>query len=365
MLITIAIFLEKIYNDKEDNGKEYKHCDVLSVINLRILVTGGLGYIGSHACVELIKKNDEVIIVDNLVNSKKDVLDKIEKITNVRPKLYIYDLQDKDKVEEIFANNKIDAVIHFAGLKAVGESVEKPIEYYSNNLMSTLNLLQVMKKYNVKKLIFSSSATIYGDQGVTEYKEEMGRGKTTNPYGTTKAMIEQILEDVYVSDKDWGIVILRYFNPVGAHESGLLGESPNGIPNNLMPYVMQVASGKREVLSIFGNDYPTKDGTGVRDFIHVVDLAKGHMKALEKLDQVGIFVYNLGTGNGYSVLDLVTTFEKVNHLKINYKIVERRPGDIAENFANPEKAKLELGWEAEKTLEDMCRDSWNFEKNNY
>ena len=333
---------------------------------MKILVTGGLGYIGSHTCVELIKQNYEVIIVDNCINSKKDVLDKIEKITNIRPKFYCYDLQDKNKVEEIFSNNHIDAVIHFAGLKAVGESVQKPILYYNNNLISTLNLLDVMKKYNVKKIIFSSSATIYGDQGVSEYKEEMGRGKTTNPYGTTKAMIEQILEDVYASDKEWGIVILRYFNPVGAHESGLLGESPNGIPNNLMPYVMQVASGKRDILSIFGNDYPTKDGTGVRDFIHVVDLAIGHVKSLEKINKEnsGTFIYNLGTGIGYSVLDLIKTFEKVNGLKINYKIVDRRPGDLAEYYANSLKAKKELNWVTQKTLEDMCRDSWNFEKNN-
>ena len=334
---------------------------------MKILVTGGLGYIGSHTCVELIKQNYEVIIVDNLINSKEEVLDKIEQITNVRPKLYKYDLQDKEKVEEIFKENQehqIDAVIHFAGLKAVGESVEKPTLYYSNNLISTLNLLEVMKKYNVKKFIFSSSATIYGDQGVPEYKEEMGRGKTASPYGTTKAMIEQILEDISISDKDFGVVILRYFNPVGAHESGLIGESPNGIPNNLMPYVMQVASGKRECLSIFGNDYPTKDGTGVRDFIHVVDLATGHVKALEKLnkEKSGTFIYNLGTGIGYSVLDLVTTFEKVNNLKINYKIVERRPGDLAEYYANSSKAREELGWIAKKTLEDMCRDSWNFER---
>lgn len=333
---------------------------------MKILVTGGLGYIGSHACVELIKKQYEVIIVDNLINSKEEVLDKIQMITNIRPKFYKYDLVDKKSIEKIFEENKIDAVIHFAGLKAVGESVEKPIDYYSNNLISTLNLLEVMKKYEVKKIIFSSSATIYGDKGVKEYKEEFGRGKTTNPYGTTKAMIEQILEDLYTSDKQWGISILRYFNPVGAHESGLIGESPNGIPNNLMPYVMQVASGKREVLNIFGNDYPTKDGTGIRDFIHVVDLAVGHVKALEKLNTAnkGLFIYNLGTGKGFSVLDLVTTFEKVNNLKINYKIVNRRPGDLAEYFANSEKAQKELGWIPEKTLEDMCRDSWNFEKNN-
>ena len=324
------------------------------------------GYIGSHTCVELIKKDYELIIVDNLVNSKEDVLDKIEKISGVKPKLYKYDLTKKNEVEEIFKENKIDAVIHFAGLKAVGESVANPLEYYRNNLISTINLLEVMKKYNVKSIVFSSSATIYGDPGTPKYVESMGRGKTTNPYGTTKAMIEQILEDLYKSDNEWSISILRYFNPIGAHESGLLGESPNGIPNNLMPYVMQVASGKREILSVFGNDYPTKDGTGVRDYIHVVDLAKGHVKALEKIAQsgAGTYIYNLGTGVGYSVLDLVTTFERVNNIKINYRIADRRPGDLAEYYADPTKAKEELCWATEKTLEDMCRDSWNFEKNN-
>ena len=333
---------------------------------MKILVTGGLGYIGSHTCVELIKQKHEVVIVDDLSNSKEDVINKIETITNIRPKLYKYNITEKEKLEEIFKENEIDAVIHFAGFKAVGESVEMPIKYYSNNLISTLNLLEIMKKYNVKKIVFSSSATIYGNPGVSKYKEEMGRGKTTNPYGTTKSMIEQILEDVYISDNSWSISILRYFNPVGAHESGLLGESPNGIPNNLMPYVMQVASGKREVLSIFGNDYPTKDGTGVRDFIHVVDLAIGHVKALEKLEVSGkgTYIYNLGTGAGYSVLDLVNTFEKVNNLKINYKFVDRRPGDLPEYFADATKAKEELNWVAEKTLDDMCKDSWNFEKNN-
>lgn len=333
---------------------------------MNILVTGGLGYIGSHTCVELLEKKYDVIIADDLSNSNLGVLDKIEKITGIRPKFYQYDLTKIENVENIFAENTIDTVIHFAGFKAVGESVRKPVEYYSNNLISTLNLLTIMKKYNVKKIVFSSSATIYGNPGVPKYKEEMGRGKTTNPYGTTKSMIEQILEDLYASDKEWSIALLRYFNPIGAHESGLLGEVPNGIPNNLMPYIMQVASGKREMLSVFGNDYPTKDGTGVRDYIHVVDLAKGHVKTLDKISKSGpgTYIYNLGTGIGYSVLDLVKTFEKVNSLKINYKIVERRDGDIAECYADPSKAKEELGWVAEKTLEDMCRDSWNFEKNN-
>ncbi len=330
---------------------------------MRILVTGGLGFIGSHTCVELIDKGHEVIIVDNLYNSKEDVAEKIEKISNAKIKLYKYDLLEKEKIEEIFESNQIDAVIHFAGYKAVGESVKKPLMYYSNNLGSTINLLEVMQKYNVKKLVFSSSATVYGDPGCPKYVEEMGRGKTTNPYGTTKAMIEKILEDLYASDNSWDISILRYFNPVGAHESGLIGEEPNGIPNNLMPYVMKVASGKLEILSIFGNDYPTVDGTGVRDYIHVVDLAKGHVCALDKMKK-GLNIYNLGSGKGVSVMELVTTFEKVNNLKVNYKIVERRAGDLAEYYADPTKALNELEWKTEKTLEDICRDSWKYEKNN-
>ena len=330
---------------------------------MRILVTGGLGFIGSHTVVELAKKNHEVIIVDNLYNSKEEVIEKLEKITGKNFKLYKYDLLEKEKLEEIFEENEIDAVIHFAGYKAVGESVKKPLMYYSNNLQSTINLLEVMQKHNVKKMVFSSSATVYGDPGKPKYVEEMGRGETTNPYGTTKAMIEKILEDLYASDNSWDISILRYFNPVGAHESGLIGEEPNGIPNNLMPYVMKVAAGKLEVLSIFGNDYPTLDGTGVRDFIHVVDLAKGHVSALDKMKK-GLNIYNLGSGKGVSVMELVTTFERVNNLKVNYKIVERRPGDLAEYYADPSKALKELEWKTEKSLEDICRDSWNYEKNN-
>ena len=330
---------------------------------MKILVTGGLGFIGSHTAVELLNSNNEVIIVDNLYNAKEDVLEKIEKITGKKVKLYKYDLTDKEKVDEIFKENEIEAVIHFAGYKAVGESVKKPLMYYSNNLISTINLLEVMKNYNVKKIVFSSSATVYGDPGRPKYVEKMGRGETTNPYGTTKAMIEKILEDLYVSDNACNITLLRYFNPVGAHESGLIGEEPNGIPNNLMPYVMKVASGKLEELSIFGNDYPTPDGTGVRDYIHVVDLAKGHVCALEKMKQ-GLNVYNLGSGKGVSVLELVNTFSKVNAIKVNYKIVGRRPGDLAEYYADPSKAYEELGWKTEKTLEDICRDSWNYEKNN-
>lgn len=330
---------------------------------MKILVTGGLGFIGSHTVVELLKANDEVIIVDNLYNSKEEVLGKLEKITGKKIKLYKYDLLDKEKIDEIFNENEIDAVIHFAGYKAVGESVKKPLMYYSNNLINTLNLLEVMQKYNVKKFVFSSSATVYGDPGVPKYTEEMGRGKTTSPYGTTKAMIEKILEDLYASDNSWNITILRYFNPVGAHESGLIGEEPNGIPNNLMPYVMKVAAGKLEVLSVFGNDYPTPDGTGVRDYIHVVDVAKGHVCALSKMKD-GLNIYNLGSGKGASVLELVETFRKVNNIDVKYKIVERRPGDLAEYYADPSKALRDLDWKTEKTLEDICRDSWNYEKNN-
>lgn len=330
---------------------------------MKILVTGGLGFIGSHTVVELAKANFDVVIADNLYNSKEEVLGKLEKITDRKFKLYKYDLTDKSKVDEIFETEKdIEAVIHFAGYKAVGESVKKPLMYYSNNLISTTNLLEVMQKHNVRKFIFSSSATVYGDNGEIKYVETMGRGETTSPYGTTKAMIEKILEDLYFSDNSWNITLLRYFNPVGAHESGLIGEEPNGIPNNLMPYVMKVASGKLETLSIFGNDYPTVDGTGVRDYIHVVDLAKGHVKALQNAPD-GLNVYNLGSGKGVSVLELVTTFEKVNNIKVNYKIVDRRPGDLPEYFADSTKALKELNWKTEKTIEDICRDSWNYEKN--
>ncbi|MCI8965705.1 MAG: UDP-glucose 4-epimerase GalE [Clostridia bacterium] len=333
---------------------------------MKILVTGGLGYIGSHTCVELIKSNYDVIIVDDLSNSKEKVLDRLEQITGKRPKLYKYDLKDKSKIEEIFKENKIDAVIHFAGFKAVGESVQNPMKYYNNNLVSTINLLEVMKKYNVKNIVFSSSATIYGNVGIPKYTEEMGRGKTSNPYGTTKSMIEQILEDIYNSDNSWSISILRYFNPVGAHESGLIGEEPNGIPNNLMPYIMKVAVGELEVLNVYGNDYETEDGTGVRDYIHVVDVAEGHIKALEKLEKEnnGLYIYNLGSGKGVSVLELIHTFEKVNNIKVNYKIAPRRPGDLAIYFADPSKAKRELNWETKRSVEEICRDSWNFIKNN-
>ena len=327
---------------------------------MRILVTGGLGYIGSHTCTELSKNGYEIVIVDNLYNSKIEVLDSLEELTGKRFKFYDYDLTDKSKVEEIFEKEQIDGVTHFAGYKAVGESVREPLMYYSNNLISSINLLEVMKEKNVKNFVFSSSATIYGDPGVPKYVEEFGRGKTVNPYGTTKAMIEQILEDLYASDNSWNITLLRYFNPVGAHESGLIGEEPNGIPNNLMPYVMKVAAGKLEALSIFGNDYETEDGTCRRDFIHVVDLANGHVKALNNLG--GLKIYNLGSGKPVSVLELVTTFEKVNNLKLNYKFAPRRPGDLMEYYADPTKAFEELGWKTEKTLEDICKDAWNYEK---
>ena len=332
---------------------------------MSILVTGGTGYIGSHTVVELLNLNKEVVVLDNFVNSSPDVIDKIKTITGKEFKFYEVDLLDEENLKKVFEENNITEVIHFAGLKAVGESVGKPLEYYSNNITGTITLLDVMRKHNCKKIIFSSSATVYGDQGVPKYVETMKRGETTNPYGTTKAMLEKILEDLYVADKEWGIVILRYFNPVGAHESGLIGDNPNGIPNNLMPYIQRVAAGQLPQLSIYGNDYPTKDGTGVRDFIHVVDLAKGHINAMDKLRDTttGVFTYNLGTGTGYSVLDMVNTFEKINNVKVPYKIADRRAGDLAEMYADPSKAKEELGWVANKNLSDMCKDSWNFAKN--
>ena len=330
---------------------------------MSILVTGGTGYIGSHTVVELLNQNKEVIIIDNLCNSSKDVLEKIEKITGKKCKFYEADIRDEKALEKIFNENKIESVIHFAGLKGVGESVEIPLEYYDNNVYGTIKLLEAMKKFGCKKIVFSSSATVYGDPGTPKYVEEMGRGKASSPYGATKAVIEELLENLYVSDKEWTISILRYFNPIGAHESGLIGENPNGIPNNLMPYIQKVAAGELKELSVFGNDYDTKDGTGVRDYIHVVDLAIGHVKALEKLTKPGVYIHNLGTGCGYSVLDIVNTFERVNNVKVNYKIAPRRPGDLAMYYADPTKAKKELGWEAKRGIEEMCRDSWNFVKN--
>ncbi len=327
---------------------------------MKILVTGGCGYIGSHTCVELLNKGYEVIIIDNLSNSKEDVIDKIKKITSKSVKFYNGDLRDKTLLDKIFKENIIDAVIHFAGLKAVGESVKLPLMYYENNIYSTIVLLNVMKDNNCKKIIFSSSATVYGNPEILPITEN-AKLSTTNPYGTTKLFIERILEDLYKADNEFSISILRYFNPIGAHESGLIGENPNGIPNNLMPFIVKVATKELECLNIFGNDYDTKDGTGVRDYIHVVDLAKGHIKALEKiLKENTISYYNLGTGTGYSVLEMVNSFEKINNLKINYKIIERRPGDIATCYSDPTKAFKELGWKAEKGIVDMCKDAYNF-----
>lgn len=327
---------------------------------MKILVTGGLGYIGSHTCVELLNSGYEVVVVDNLYNSKLDVIDKIKKITNKDFKFYQYDVSSSDDLERVFSENKIDAVIHFAAYKAVGESVRKPLDYYENNLLSTIRLCKVMSKYNCKKIIFSSSATVYGAPKSLPIKENFPLS-TVNPYGSTKLMNEMILEDVCKSDKDFSAVILRYFNPIGANKSGLIGEDPNGIPNNLMPYIVKVARGELEVLNVFGNDYDTHDGTGVRDYIHVVDLALGHIKAIDKIkDSSGISYYNLGTGIGYSVLDIINSFEKVNNVKVNYKIVDRRPGDIAACYADCSKAFKELGWKAKYNLDDMCLSAYNY-----
>ena len=329
---------------------------------MAILLPGGAGYIGSHTAVELLNAGKEIVILDNFSNSKPEVLEKIKKITGKDFKFYEIDYLDREKLEKVFKENNIEAVLNFAGYKAVGESVQKPIEYYENNISGALVLLDTMRKYGCKKFIFSSSATVYGEPERIPLTEECKIGGTTNPYGTTKLFIEQILQDLYKSDNTWDIAILRYFNPVGAHESGLIGEEPQGIPNNLMPYVVRVASGQLEQLSVFGDDYDTPDGTGVRDYIHVVDLAKGHIKALEKLEkeQTGMYIYNLGTGTGYSVLDMVKAFENVTRKTVKYKIAPRRAGDIATCYSNPEKAQKELNWKAEKTLEDMCKDSWRY-----
>ena len=329
---------------------------------MKILVTGGAGYIGSHTCVELLNEGFEVVVIDNFSNSKSSSLDAIKKITGKDFKFYEIDYLDKDALNKVFEENKIDAVINFAGFKAVGESVQKPIEYYTNNISGALNLLDVMREHNVKKFVFSSSATVYGNPEKIPLTEDCKIGGTTNPYGTSKLFIEQILKDIYASDNSWDICILRYFNPVGAHESGLIGEEPQGIPNNLMPYIAKVATKELKELSVFGNDYNTPDGTGVRDYIHVVDLAKGHVLALNKLEKEGkgLFIYNLGTGTGYSVLDLVHAYEKANNVKVPYKIAPRRDGDIATCYSDPTKAKNELGFVATKTIEDMCHDSYKF-----
>ena len=332
---------------------------------MAILVTGGAGYIGSHTCIELINAGYEVVVVDNLYNSSRESLKRVGAIVGQEIKFYEADIRDAAAMKNIFENEKIDAVIHFAGLKAVGESVAKPMEYYDNNINGTLVLCNAMREAGVKNIIFSSSATVYGDPAFIPITEECPKGQCTNPYGWTKSMLEQILTDIHTSDNEWNVVLLRYFNPVGAHKSGTIGEDPKGIPNNLMPYITQVAVGKRECLGVFGDDYDTHDGTGVRDYIHVVDLADGHVKALKKIEEkAGVCVYNLGTGNGYSVLDMVKAFGKACGHEIKYEIKERRPGDIATCYADPAKAKKELGWEAKRGLEEMCEDSWRWQSNN-
>lgn len=329
---------------------------------MKVLVTGGTGFIGSHTCVELLNAGHEVVVVDNLYNSKIDVVDKIKTITNKDIVFYEGDCCDEDMMEEIFTQEDIDAAIHFAGYKAVGESVQKPLMYYDNNLNSLLVLCKVMERHNCFNLVFSSSATVYGNPHTVPITEDFPLGPTTNPYGTTKLMIEQILRDLHISNEKWNIALLRYFNPIGAHKSGLIGESPNGIPNNLMPYICKVANKELDHLNIFGNDYDTVDGTGVRDYIHVVDLAKGHVHALMKLEKehIGVDAYNLGTGNGYSVLQIVEAFKKANAIDVPYVIAPRRAGDIASCYADTAKAYKELGWKAEKEIEEMCQDSWKF-----
>ena len=331
----------------------------------KILVTGGMGYIGSHTVVQLYEAGYEPIIVDNLVNSKPEVLNRIEKITGKRPLFYEYDVRDEEKLNKIFDEDEIFAVIHFAGLKSVGESVQKPQLYFDNNIGSTEVLLRVMEKHNCKNIVFSSSATVYGNPERVPIFEEDKLGPTTNPYGETKLRIEYLLKDVAKNDKTWNIVLLRYFNPIGAHKSGLMGEDPQGIPNNLMPYITQVAVGKLKQLQVFGDDYDTPDGTGVRDYIHVDDLAHGHILALKKIEEKpGLLIYNLGTGKGTSVLELVHAFEEANNIKINYVIAPRRPGDIAECYANADKAYREMGFKCTRSIVDACRDSWNWQKNN-
>ena len=332
---------------------------------MAILVTGGAGFIGSHTVVELQNAGYDVVVVDNLVNSSRKSLERVEKITGKEVTFYEADINDAAALNEIFEKESIDSVIHFAGLKAVGESVAKPLEYYMNNISGSLTLFDVMRNHGVKNIIFSSSATVYGDPAFVPITEECPKGEITNPYGKTKGMLEEILTDIQKADPEWNVILLRYFNPIGAHESGTIGENPNGVPNNLMPYITQVAVGKLKELGVFGNDYDTHDGTGVRDYIHVVDLAKGHISALDKLDKEkqGLFIYNLGTGTGYSVLDMVKAFENATGKDVPYKITPRRPGDIATCYADPKKAKEELGWQATKTLDDMCRDSWTYIEN--
>lgn len=332
---------------------------------MAILVTGGAGYIGSHTCVELLNAGYETIILDNLCNSKRESINRIEELSGKKVKFIECDIRDKAALDKVFAENKIEAVIHFAGLKAVGESVSKPLEYYDNNIGGTVTLLEAMRDAGCKRIVFSSSATVYGEENVSPLREDMPEGKTTNPYGTTKLYIERILKDTFKADGEWSICLLRYFNPIGAHKSGRIGEDPKGIPNNLVPYVSQVAIGKRDHLSVYGNDYNTPDGTGVRDYIHVVDLALGHIKAVEKiLNEKGCFTYNLGTGKGYSVLDVVKAFEKACGHAVKYEIVARRPGDLDTCYSDPSKAYAELGWKAERDIDEMCEDSWRWQSLN-
>ncbi len=332
---------------------------------MKILVTGGAGYIGSHTCVELLNEGLDVVIMDNLYNSSRKAVDRIMEITGRQVTFYETDMMDREGVRSVFENEKIDAVIHFAGLKAVGESVVKPIEYYTNNISGTLILCDEMRRHGVKNIIFSSSATVYGDPAQIPITEDCPKGVCTNPYGWTKSMLEQILTDIHTADSEWNVVLLRYFNPIGAHKSGLIGEDPKGIPNNLLPYIAQVAIGKRPQVNVFGNDYDTPDGTGVRDYIHVVDLARGHVKALKKLAPgSGVNIYNLGTGNGYSVLDMIHAFSKACGHELKYEIQARRPGDIAVCYAKCDKAKAELGWEAEYGVEEMCADTWKWQSMN-
>ena len=332
---------------------------------MNILLTGGAGYIGSHTIIELDKAGHSVVVVDNLVNSNPIALERVAKIIGKKIPFYKADVRDREAMQKVFSENKIDAVIHFAGLKAVGESVEKPLEYYENNMNATFVLLDVMRKNGCKNIIFSSSATVYGDPAIIPITEDCPKGHCTNPYGQTKSMLEEVLMDVQKADPEWNVVLLRYFNPIGAHQSGTIGENPNGIPNNLMPYITQTAVGKRKELGVFGNDYDTPDGTGVRDYIHVCDLAAGHVAALQAIQRkAGLAIYNLGTGHGYSVLDVVKAFIKVNGVDVPYSIKPRRAGDIATCYCNPAKAKAELGWEAKYGIEEMCRDSRNWQKNN-